>query len=505
MTHVLALDLGTTGTRSVLFNAAGNMIGYAYEEWGSIHPSPAEVEQDATTWWRATRETILRVLDRTGIHPKDIDAVAVTNQRETIVPVDKSGVPLANAIVWQDRRTTKRECPIIRERLGEDLVYKLTGLTIDPYFSASKILWFKRNRPKVHAATAKYLLVHDFIVHRLIGEFYSDPSNASRTMLYDINRRDWCDEILDGLEIDVDMLPDVIPSGEIIGEIGSETDSGLASGTKVIAGGGDQQCAALGVGVTGEGRVKCTMGTGTFLVAHSDTVQLDPGKRVICSCSVLGRTHVVEASMFSTGSLLRWARDTIGKKECDIAEREDKSPYAIIDDLASKSPAGANGLLFLPFIVGAGAPYWNPDARGTLFGIAAGHGRGDIYRAIMEATSFDVNQNIEVFREMGLQVDELRLTGGGSRSSIWNQILANACNVPCLKPSFEQATAVGVALLAATGAGLYRDIKRAASEFITIDYRFEPSQEIHEIYKDVMARYVKLYKTLVKGNMFGST
>ncbi|MBN2152209.1 MAG: xylulokinase [Candidatus Lokiarchaeota archaeon] len=499
--NVMALDLGTTGTRAVLFDDKGEMKGSAYKEWASFYPSPVEVEQDATSWWSATREMIAEVLRRTRVDPRDIKAVAVTNQRETIVPVDEDGEPLANAIVWQDRRTT-RECDFIRDKIGKDAVYQIAGLTVDPYFSASKILWFKNNRPGVYDRAAKFLLVHDFIVKKLTGEFVTDHSNASRTMLFDINRRAWSDELLAGTGIDGSKLPAALPPGKVVGNVLASAGTGLDPGTIVVAGAGDQQCAALGVGVTEQGRVKCTMGTGTFLISYAASVKLDPKARVLCSCAAIEDSYVVEASMFSTGSLLRWARDTLGHAECDEAAASNQSPYQVIDAKAETSPQGAKGLLFLPFIVGAGAPYWNPDARGTLFGLAAGHQRGDIYRSIMEGTSFDVKKNLDVFGEMGLDTSELRLTGGGSRSQIWSKILADACGVPCARPQYEESTAVGAALLASVGAGLFKDVSRAANEFIVIKDRIRPDGAAHEKYRQVMGVYTKLYETLRGAGLF---
>ena len=206
--------------------------------------------------------------------------------------------------------------------------------------------------------------------------------------------------------------------------------------------------------------------------------------------------------MFSTGSLLRWARDTVGHAECDEAIEVNLSPYQVIDQKAEASPVGSNGLLFLPFIVGAGAPYWNPDARGTLFGLAAGHQRGDIYRSIMEGTSFDVRKNMDVFSEMGLSPHELRLTGGGSRSRIWSQILADACNVPCIRPKYEESTAVGAALLASVGAGLFNDVSKAANEFIQVKDELQPDTATSNQYEQIMVIYTKLYETLNAAGLF---
>jgi D-xylulose kinase len=498
----MALDLGTTGTRAILFTDGGEMVTLSYQEWPSFYPSPAEVEQEAMTWWTATRDMIQETITKSGVDPTDIASVAVTNQRETTVPVDEDGVPLANAIVWQDRRTIE-ECAFIDETIGKDAIYKTTGLTIDPYFSSSKILWFKKNRPEIYAGATKFLLVHDFIVHKLTGQFVTDQSNASRTMLFDITTHDWSDEILSQLGLDRDKLPDVKPSGTVIGNVLPGSNSGLAPSTLVVSGAGDQQCAAIGVGVTEEGKAKCTIGTGTFLLAFTGEVKLDPRRRVLCSCGAIENTYVMEASMFSTGSLLRWARDTVGIAESQEAELTQESPYQVMDKKASASPPGSNGLFFLPFLTGAGAPYWNPDARGTLFGLAAGHTRNDIYRSILEGTAYDVRKNIDIFcGELGLCINELRLAGGGSRSDIWSQILADATGVTCLRPKNEEATAIGAAMLAATGAGIFQDVASATEQFVSIARRMEPDPAMTARYEVLMGTYTKLYDTLNDAGLF---
>ncbi|MHA1792070.1 MAG: xylulokinase [Promethearchaeota archaeon] len=501
MKFIMALDLGTTGTRSVIFNEKGKMMGYAYKEWESIYPAPAHVEQDANHWWNATKETIQEALKKTSIDAAEIFAVAITNQRETIVPVSKDGEPLSNAIVWQDRRTIK-ECEFIESKLGKDYIYKTTGLTIDPYFSASKILWFKNNKPSIYEKTFKFLLVHDFILMKLTGKFITDQSNASRTMLFDINKRAWSNEILDALGIDPGKLPDVLPSGKFVSNVSEDSGCALTTSTQVITGAGDQQCAALGVGVNKKGRVKCTMGTGTFLIAYTSRVKLDPKARVLCSCAAIEDSYVVEASMFSTGSLLKWARDVIGYPEKVKAREQGVSTYKIIDELAEKTPPGSNKLLFLPFMVGAGAPYWNANARGTMFGLAAGHHRGDIYRAIMECTSYDVKKNLDVFKDIGLPVLEIRLTGGGSRSKIWSQILSDVSNIPCLKPDQEEATAVGAAILAAMGSKLYENLDKAVETFISIKGQYSPSKENNKRYSKIMTIYERLYNVLNDNSLF---
>jgi len=260
---VAALDLGTTGCRTFIFDMSGSIISSAYQEWESFYPIPSYVEQDANLWWDSIKKTIEIAIKKSGIDKSEIVSLSVTNQRETIVPVDREGNSLHNAIVWQDRRTTN-QVEFIRKKIGEDKIYNTTGLTIDPYFSATKILWFKDEKPEIYQKTHKFLLVSDYIIYKLTGQFYTDHSNISRTMLFDINKLKYSDEIASGLEIDLDKMPEPLESGVDIGEITTE-DTLFDKKTLVITGAGDQQSAALGVGVVSPGNIKVTTGTGSFI------------------------------------------------------------------------------------------------------------------------------------------------------------------------------------------------------------------------------------------------
>ena len=348
--------------------------------------------------------------------------------------MDKEGKPLHNALVWQDRRTTD-QVEFIKKKIGIEKIYQTTGLTIDPYFSATKILWFKDKKPNIYQQAHKFLLVSDYILFKLTGKFVSDHSNLSRTMLFDINHLKYSDDIASELEIDLDKMPEPLKSGVDIGEIITD-ETTFDKKTLVITGAGDQQSAALGVGVNAPGEIKCTTGTGSFILAYLKRPTFDPQKRVLCSCHAIPGTWVQEASIFTTGAALRWYRDQIGLAEC-MEAKEGQDPYDIITQKADQSPIGANGLIFIPHMVGAGAPHWNPFSRGVLFGLSLGHERKDLYRAILEGVAFEVRKNIEIFKDLGIAPEELKLTGGGSRSDLWNQIMADVLGITCVRNVIE--------------------------------------------------------------------
>ena len=491
---VAALDLGTTGCRTFIFDLAGSIIASDYQEWQSFYPSPSFVEQDADVWWNSLKITIEKAIKKSGIDKTEIVSLSVTNQRETIVPVDRQGNPLHNALVWQDRRTTE-QVDFIKKHIGVDKIYNITGLTIDPYFSAPKILWFKDKKPNIYQKTHKFLLVSDYIIHKLTGKYVSDFSNLSRTMLFDIKKLKYSEDIASELEIDLDKMPEAIESGIDIGEI--VTDETLFDKkTLVVTGAGDQQSAALGVGVVSLGDIKCTTGTGSFILAYLDKPKFDPEKRVICSCHAVPGSWVQEASIFTSGATLRWFRDQVGKAECLVAEEIGQDPYENMISEAKQSLMGANGLILIPHLVGAGAPHWNPFAKGILFGLSLGHERKDLYRAVLEGVAFEVRKNVEVFKEIGIVPKELMLTGGGSRSDFWNQIYADVLGITCVRNIIEESTSLGAAILAASGAGLYPDISKAAENLCKVDKKWIPNNENHEIYEKIYKLSYELYKYL---------
>ncbi|MFW9805336.1 MAG: xylulokinase [Candidatus Thorarchaeota archaeon] len=494
---VLAIDSGTTGVRSMFFDKSGNVLGKAYSEFESYFPSPSWVEQDAESWWSKSCETIKRALSESGLDAERVIGISVTNQRETIVPVDDNGLPLRRAIVWQDRRTVP-QCTWIENEIPQDAVYSISGLTVDPYFSAPKILWIKQHEASVFNKTHKFLLVHDYLIHKLSGEYVTDFSNASRTMLFDIRLANWSDRLLDTFGIPLEKLPSTVESGTMIGELTSQAskETGLKEGIPIVAGGGDQQCAALGVGVVKEGRLKSTTGTGTFILAHSKTVRLDPGLRVLCSRHVVPNSFVVEASMFTTGSALKWFRDNLGSEERKVADERGMDPYDIITEEADKIPAGSEGVIHIPHFVGAGAPNWNPHSRGIFAGLALGHTRAHIIRAILEGVSYEIRSNVEVMRELGLPSKEVRVTGGAARSETWMQIQANILRMPVIRTQMEEATAVGAAILACKGIGVFKSVSQAAEEMVKTLSPLTPTNETLDVYQKGYKKFKELYSAI---------
>lgn len=500
MTHeyLLVIDAGTTGLRTIIYNLEGLEISKAYQEYSSIFPSPVMVEQNALDWWEAVKKTSKTALKSSDIKAEQVIAISVTNQRETIVPVSDNGDPLHNAIVWQDRRTLP-ECDLIREKMGIEKINEITGLTIDPYFSASKILWLKNHRPDVFKRTHKFLLVHDYLEMKLCGEFITDWSNASRTMLFDIAKTEWSKDICNELEIPIELLPDPVPSGKQVGIISKEAQGELSlpANIPIISGGGDQQCAAVGVGVVETGRVKITTGTGSFILAHLDDLIRDKKRRVVTSCHAVPGKYVLEASMFTTGSVLRYYRDTFGEAEKNAAKSKGLDPYEILISEAEEAPVGAGGVLVVPHFMGVGAPYWNSLSRGIIIGLTLGHDKKYVIRAIMEGISLEIRKNLEVFKElMKTPIQEVRITGGATRSDFWNQIQADVYGISVLKSQTEETTALGAAILASLGVGAYKNIHEASEKMTKLADKLDPNPKNKEIYHRIYKTHKKLYELL---------
>jgi D-xylulose kinase len=500
---LVAIDLGTTGCRTVIFNKAGEMISYHYEEYPTIFPSPSCVEQDAWEWWKATCNTSKTALKKARIDPHDIRGISVTNQRETIVPVDVNGDPLRKAIVWQDRRATA-ECDEIRGEIGAGRIYTLTGLTVDPYFSAPKVLWIKKNENNIFLKAHKFLLVHDYLIKKLTGQFVTDYSNASRTMLFDIKKLDWSNTICDELEIPKEKMPTLYPSARAIGEITTKAskETGFPTGTPVVSGAGDQQAAAVGVGVTQTGRVKATTGTGTFILAFLNEPRYDKKRRVLCSCHAVPGKWVNEASIFTTGAVYRWFRDQFAQSEREEAKKTGRDPYDLLNEAASKIPPGSRGVILIPHCMGSGAPHWNPHDKGVMIGFTLGHEKGSLIRAIMEGTAFEIKENIEVMKELKTEIRELRVTGGATRSQTWNQITADVTGVTVLKGAIEEATSLGAAILAGVGAGIYKGVADAADKMVAITEKYLPNNENLQLYSKLFDIYERTYKALSDEKIF---
>jgi glycerol kinase len=468
MKYVLALDQGTTSSRSILFAHDGSVVAVAQREFPQIFPKPGWVEHDPQAIWDTQLATVREVLMKAKAAAADIAAIGITNQRETTVVWDReTGWPVGNAIVWQDRRTAPA-CDTLRKKKLDRLITKRTGLVVDAYFSATKVQWILQNVPGARQLAAKGRLAFGTIDTWLLwnltaGQVHAtDPSNASRTMLYDIRKGRWDPELLKIFSIPVSMLPEVRDSSGIFGH------TSLLGGSIPIAGiAGDQQAALFGQICTKPGLVKNTYGTGCFMLMNTGSKPITSKNKLLTTIAwrIDGKTEfALEGSVFIAGAVVQWLRDGLG-----IIEKS-----AEVEKLAASVP-DTGGVYLVPAFAGLGAPHWDAYARGTLVGITRGTNRAHIARAALEAIALQVADILQAMQaDSGIKLKELRVDGGASLNNLLMQMQADLLGVPVVRPKVNETTALGAAALAGLATGFWKSQADLAKQW-QADRRFSPA------------------------------
>ena len=497
MNYVIGIDIGTSGTKSVLFDVSGNVVASSTAEYPLYQPHNGWAEQDPNDWWNAVVYTVYDIIRSSGIDPSDIKGVGMSGQMHGLVMLDENNEVLMNSIIWCDQRTAK-ECDEITRKVGAQRLIEITANPALTGFTASKILWVRNNKPEIYAKCRHILLPKDYIRFKLTGEYATDVSDASGMQLLDIPGRCWSDEVLDKLNISKSLLGKVYESPEITGTVTAQAAqrTGLREGTPVVAGAGDNAAAAVGTGIVTDGKAFTTIGTSGVVFAHTDQISIDPKGRVhtFC-CAVPGCWHVMGVTQ-GAGLSLKWMRDNFCQAETETARSMDVSPYYLMDSEANKSPIGSNRLIYLPYLMGERTPHLDPDCRGVFFGLSAMHQKRDLIRAVMEGVTYSLNDCMNILREMGVQIDDMMACGGGGTSSVWRQMLADlyGCNVSTV--TSKEGPALGAAILAAVGAGLYPDVVSACDAIIKKKLTQSPIPENAAKYAPYYELYTKLYQDL---------
>jgi glycerol kinase len=499
--NVLVLDVGTTGSRAMVFNREFQVVASAYREYQNLYPGPMMVEQDPEVWFNAASEVAKECMAQKQAQT-GLAAVIVASQRATIVPVDKSGHVLRNAILWQDSRSVA-QCKRISETIGDTEIYKRTGLKVNPYFSAPKIMWMLDHEPDLYKQTRKFLMVHDFIQLRLTGAFITDHSHASRTLVYNL-KRFWDKDIIKATGLDADKFCDAVPSGKHFGEITAAASelTGIPKGTPVFAGAGDQQFAAVGLGIVTSGKIEANTGTGSFVLSQIDKPVLDPQERILCSIAAVPDKWVFEAGMYTTGSVYRWFRDQFGGQETALARERNVDPYTLLDEQAATAPVGSSGVLWIPHFTGSLAPYWNPYSKGVLFNLSLSTTRAEVIRAILEGIAIEVNKNISVMKEVGGGVQEVRIAGGAAKAPFFNQIQADVYGTRVVTTNFTEATSLGAAIMAAVTLGWYPNLESTVAKAVCTTSAYEPNPEANAKYKQLSELHHGLYQALHQNGIY---
>jgi xylulokinase len=498
MRLLIGLDIGTTSVKVGIFDAAGQQLASVGHEYALDHPAPDRAEADADSYWTATVAAVRDALGASGADAAAVAAIAVSSQGETVVTVDPDGQPTGPAIVWLDNRA-QDEAQEIGRRFGDALVYERTGVpTVNPTWTACKLLWLRRHEPARFDAAARFLLVEDLILHRLTGRFVTEGGIQSTTLLYDIRQHAWWPEMLEAVGIDPERLPALAAPGSVVGRLtpGAATTLGLPETVLVVAGGMDQGAGAVGVGNLGQGVVSESTGGALTLQGSVARHGADPtGQTPVYVHSAPDR--YLYCPVCPTGGMaLTWFRDQFGAEELDRAAREGGSAYDQLTAPAALIAPGADGLTMLPHLMGAFSPEYEPDAPGVFYGFTLHHGKPHFVRALLEAVAFMLRRNLELLEGAGAPATEIRSHGGGARSGLWNQIKADVCGLPVVTLQGEDAAVRGDAMLAGVAAGIFPDLAVASEACIRVERRYEPDPTTRAAYDTAYDRYVRLFETL---------
>lgn len=504
--YLLGIDEGTTGCRACIFDFQGNLIGSDYREYPCYYPRPGWVEQTDKDITPALYASVQAAIANAGVDPKDIVALGISSQGGVFGPVDKNGSLLRPFIGWQDLRGT----PYIQkvfEKISPEEYYKISGYPLGAIFGITKMLWFRDNEPELWEKTYILSQHQDFFVRAFGGEgWWADISTASRTGLFDVDNHKWSEQLLDLLEIPIEKLPKVITQpGQVVGKVTKKIAefTGLAEGTLVCIAAHDQNCSTLGGGLVDPGTAVLVLGTWRSCYVCIDKPIRDPNGVLIVKGNEGPRNWTIEGAASAAASSYRWFRDTFGQLEIAAAKLLGEDPYNLINQQIASVPPGANGVTFLPYLQGASAgPRANPNARGCLLNLTLGTTKAEIARAVMEGITLEMRDIIEAQRRAGVATEYIRLTGGGTKSRLWNQMQADIYKTPVQILQTSETGALGAALFAGVGAGIYKDCKEAVETAVRITETYEPNPAVYAAYDEAYERFVKAYMALHSGGFF---
>ncbi|GIW96335.1 MAG: xylulokinase [Pirellulaceae bacterium] len=491
MAVFLGIDIGTSGTKTLVVNEQGEILAEANQGYPLYHPRPLWSEQDPEDWWQAVIQTVRKATAAAQVRPADVKAIGLSGQMHGSVFLDKRGRVIRRAILWNDQRTAA-ECRELEELAGGRK--QLIRMTANPAltgFTAPKILWLRNHEPKNFERTAKILLPKDEIRRRLTGECATDVSDASGMLLLDVRRRRWSKPLLEKLQLDESLLARCVESEEVTGTLTPQAAEllGLTTDCLVVGGAGDCAANGIGTGVVRQGILSTSLGTSGVVFVHCDQVQIDPEGRLHTFChAVHGKWHMMGVSL-TAGGALQWFVERL------CAELGEKV-YEVLTAEAQQVPAGSEGLFFLPYLAGERTPHADPLARGCFVGLTLKHGRGHLARAVMEGVAYALRDSLEIIRSLGVPVRQIRASGGGARNPLWRQIQASMFGQKVVTINAEQGPAYGVALLAAVGAGYYKNVEEACAATIRVVSETKPHRPSIATYDKGFPVFQELYRAL---------
>jgi xylulokinase len=498
MSYLLGIDIGTSGTKTLLCDYTGNVLATATDEHGISSPQPGWSEQDPLEWWRATCTATKAVLKKAKVKGDQVTAIGLSGQMHGSVFLGDGHIPLRPALLWNDQRT-QAECVEIEKRAGgRGKLINMVGNPALTGFQAPKILWVRKNEPAVYAKTKHILLPKDYIRYCMTGEYATEVGDASGTLLLDVKKRAWNTKLISLLGIDAALLPPCFESHVVSGVLteGAAKLLGLKANTPVVGGSGDQPAGAVGNGIVTSGNVSATLGTSGVVFAHADAPTYDPQGRVHTMCHAVEGKWCVFGCMLSAGGSFQWFRNHMAMGEVAEAKKKKIDPYELLIAEAANAPAGSDGLFFLPYLTGERCPYPDPNARGGWIGLTARHNRAAVIRSLLEGVTFGMCDALRIFESMGIAIKTVRLSGGGARSSFWRQLQADIYNRNAAVINAQEGPAYGVALLAGVGTGVWKDVPQACKAAIRETESLRPDGKAAKKYAAHHTQYQRLYAAL---------
>lgn len=492
---VIGLDIGTTSTKSVVFGPRGSILGVHAVDYPLVQTHPSWAEQDPELIMQAVVDSIRYALLKAKAGPEQVAAIGMSTAMHSIIAFDTDNRPLTRSIIWADSRSVK-QTKKLKEELSGHQIYLRTGTPIHPMSPLSKILWMKEEDPETFRKTAMFAGIKEYVLHRLFGEFVVDYSIASATGMFNLNRLDWDDEALALLGIRREQLPKPVPTTHILTGMDKTfaIRMGIRCDTPFVVGASDGVLANLGVGAIGPGEVAVTIGTSGAIRTVTDRPRTDEKGRTFCY-ALTDKHWVIGGPTNNGGIMLRWLRDEFASTEVEVAKRLGLDPYELMIQYAEKIPAGAEGLLFLPFLTGERAPYWNANARGVFFGVSLHHKREHFIRAVMEGVILSIFSVGIALRDLAGPAKDIRASGGFARSVVWRQILSDVMGRELLVPESHEASSLGAAVLALYATGQIESLEYV-KDWIQISHRHEPNMNNNGVYMELFYMYERLYRNL---------
>ena len=503
--YLMAVDVGTTGANAMLFDSDGMQYGTAYREYASFYPAEHHVEQDGETLVSSAFAVCRETAEQSGVDPQDIQAVSITSQRATFGLLDANHRLINGRFIgWQDNRAHSilDEMAVI---MAPAELYRITGMPLTPTYSLEKLVWIRRFQPDVFARAHKIVFPADYVLWRFgADELTTEATNACCSGMIDVHRLDWSDEVLAAFQMDRSKFPPLVFPGTVLGRINAQTAAitGLKEGTLLVSATGDQQCAAVGAGVIDEGLASLTLGTAGLLVVGTRRMELEKSPGLMAPSAGLVGLYELEGIQLGAAACYRWIRDQLAIPEIRQATGENGDPYLLMEKRLEESLPGSRGIVFLPFLSGAGYPLWDPMAQGVFAGLRFAHNRSDMMRSVIEGVTLESFDMYQKMKQAGVEIKSLTVTGGATASPVWRQTIADIFDMEIRPLKVPNATLVAAAIFAGMGVGLYRDVADGVARAVHFAEPIRPIPENAGVFRKSYGIYTTMTEALQSRGVF---